>query len=483
MTIESTKIAEVELAKLPELNGYAETFSVKQGEMLRIRLAIRPRTKASAEATSVDRLVTLNVVCAVTSSVCSVVELEPSVMLFEQAPATYCGSGADYRAFVTLDTGQLSPGLYEASFLTGKGVRSRGIYFVVRPTWPEQYSKIVIVLPTFTWQAYNRVGGGSLYVLSGEYRERVALKRPIQSLGGALTLHTAESAIPFLKLARELELNCTIIDSLDLHNGIDSAEPRVIMLLGHDEYWTLNMRSCVDRLLDRGLFLLILAGNTCWWRADFDGENVTVRKRPGELSNQWFRFPEFDPEETTFGASYRFGGYPLSAHYRNPKSAIAPLLEKYTPDEVAQADGVSVRLPNHPLFQGLNLSADSRFGAEFALVSGEIDGLRLTASGAIDYKMCPKAPRDVSILATTTVAVSAWNPKGGFETACFLEARIRKGTVLNLSTFGIALGLFRQIEPIKTLARNAIMYACRALVGSNSDSLATRKRSSTEVGE
>jgi hypothetical protein len=180
---------------------------------------------------------------------------------------------------------------------------------------PARRSTILYNVPIFTYHAYNvgqaiDVDGTCLY----NYGKSVSLDRCGGGIGGHLwdeaNVDVYDPASPRQSFAHWdsraiawLERNGYNIDyccDLDLH-----ADPsllskyRVLLAFGHHEYWTSEMRSHLDAFIEAGGNAALFTGNTCFFRANYD-----ARERRLSRAGRW----NDDPEERTFGVSYRFGG-------------------------------------------------------------------------------------------------------------------------------------------------------------------------------
>ena len=132
-----------------------------------------------------------------------------------------------------------------------------------------------------TWQAYNKWPGGySLYdaadpaaplggALNGT--TRVSFDRPYgkypQVVDQPLSVGSGEFLCWEFPLAFWLEAqgyDVTYTSNLDTQNDPDGLlRAKVMLSVGHDEYWSLRMFENVRRAIDRGLSVGFLSGNTC----------------------------------------------------------------------------------------------------------------------------------------------------------------------------------------------------------------------------
>ena len=112
-------------------------------------------------------LATMTVVSAETHEVVWSRALSKDEAVLELEPCrSFHSGGCAFSRSVEVPADALVTGSYYLFLTDDTGARSYPVFFVVRPR-PEDMDDygIVIVYPEFTWHAYNRFGGGSLYTL------------------------------------------------------------------------------------------------------------------------------------------------------------------------------------------------------------------------------------------------------------------------------------------------------------------------------
>ncbi len=319
---EDRRQADIAYGLLPDINGHAEIFSVFAGEPVSIRAArkVTAQTPESAErpCATVTRIEIRN---AATGKLAATPKTQ-GVPIFAQLPASFTDKGAEYSAGIDLETEGLAPALYECVLFDDAGNRSQDIHFNVKPRSIDGYD-LVCVLPTFTWQAYNRIGGGCFYDTEPHRRLSVSTQRPISRKIDNSSKRRAAVPLAVFTVAHPVLLHRFLGPaSRSLSRGRRAGDGP----LTHDEYWTEEMRGTVESFLDRRGTLLILAGNVCWWRIKVRGTRLIVNKDPTTIQGQRWHQRGL-PEEATFASSYRFGGYALERAKRKPayKDFIAKL--------------------------------------------------------------------------------------------------------------------------------------------------------------
>ncbi|RNG27401.1 N,N-dimethylformamidase beta subunit family domain-containing protein [Streptomyces botrytidirepellens] len=207
-------------------------------------------------------------------------------------------------------------GAYVAVLTTVDGYRSH-IPFTVRDTRP---ADLLLVLPDFTWQAYNLYPedgrtGASLYHawdergrLLGESEAAVTVSFDRPYAGAGLPLHVGH-AYDVIRWAERYGYDLAYAETRDLHaGGVDPTRYRGLVFPGHDEYWSAAMRRTVERARDSGTSLVFLSANTMYWQVELapspSGPDrlLTCRKRRGPGRAALWR--ESAPEQQLIGIQY-----------------------------------------------------------------------------------------------------------------------------------------------------------------------------------
>lgn len=170
------------------------------------------------------------------------------------------------------------------------------ILFIVRDD--RRPSTYLVQASVTTYQAYNNWGGRSLYSFNspGGQAAKVSFNRPYA--GSAIpAAATGTGAGDFLisnsippgypaspagweyNMVRWLEqegYDVTYATNIDLHANPALLDSHNAMLsLGHDEYWTGEMRRHIEQARDRGLHLGIFSSNTCYWQMRLEPSRLT----------------------------------------------------------------------------------------------------------------------------------------------------------------------------------------------------------------
>ncbi|MBI1276754.1 MAG: DUF4082 domain-containing protein, partial [Anaerolineaceae bacterium] len=147
---------------------------------------------------------------------------------------------------------------------------SSHVWFVVRDDTGN--SDILFQTSDATWVAYNNYGGNNFYQGSPDSRAyKLSYNRPITTMdpGPYSTPLNAEYAA-----VRWLEANgydvsyFTNVDSARLGSAILSH--KVFLSVGHDEYWSSEMRDNVTAARDAGVNLAFWSGNEIFWKTRWE---------------------------------------------------------------------------------------------------------------------------------------------------------------------------------------------------------------------
>ncbi len=153
------------------------------------------------------------------------------------------------------------------------GREARTIVVVLAP--PSRRSRILVQVPVNTWQAYNPWGGKSLYDFNsvGGRANRVSFDRPYSP--------RAQNAFEWeIHLVRFLEREGydvayqTDVDT-DLHPD-SLLQHRLVVVAGHDEYWSSRMRDAFEAARAAGTNLAFLGANIGFWQIRYEASDHTI---------------------------------------------------------------------------------------------------------------------------------------------------------------------------------------------------------------
>ncbi|MBI3868476.1 MAG: hypothetical protein HY299_08085 [Verrucomicrobia bacterium] len=236
-------------------------------------------------------------------------------------------------------------GIYVAKLTAVPAGKQSYIIFVVREDF--RSSDFLYQASVTTWQAYNPWGGRSLYTYPFQAlavsfdRPYAATSYPFSSVNATFSrrdLAYSAGAGEFFNqiganpgpaweynMVRWLEKNgwdVTYSTSVDTHErGLLSQGKRIkgFLSVGHDEYWSEEMRGNVEDGRDAGVDLGIFSSNTCYWRIHFapDSRSFTCSKSAPGLVDLWRRGAG-NPEISMLGVQYVYNSVDLDLQMPDP---------------------------------------------------------------------------------------------------------------------------------------------------------------------
>jgi len=193
---------------------------------------------------------------------------------------------------------------------------------------------ICVLYPSNTECAYNQAGGKSFYVPPPPlHGSEISFLRPWFD-------STYRLSDAFYKwLSKRHEYSVCHISDFDLETPGVLDEFRLLIIVGHSEYWSRQARAAFDRFVDSGGHALILSGNTMWWQIRYaaGGERIVCYKDSDEdpvadplLKTITWPSSSLDYSVVrSIGADFPHGGYGLKADHGwdgmkivNPQSPI-----------------------------------------------------------------------------------------------------------------------------------------------------------------
>ncbi len=269
-------------------------------------------------------------------------------------------------------------GRLTATLPDGRTARSE-MWFVVRSAQPGQDTKILLQLTTNTYNAYSNWGGYSLYAFNGRFGaqgRRVSFDRPVHT-------QFPRWEQPFVQWAERAgyKLDYAVNSDLELRPEL-LKHYRLILSVGHDEYWSAPMRDHLEEFIAGGGNVAFFSGNTCCWqvRSEDHGRALVCWKQSFQddplfgsgdhrlLSTLWSHHLVGRPENRLTGVGFLWGGYRKShGQFMNEKAEYI------------------VHRPEHWLFAGTDLTRGATFGAKDSIVGYECDGCELTWKDGLPY--------------------------------------------------------------------------------------------------
>ncbi len=295
-------------------------------------------------------------------------------------------------------------GIYLVKLTATPSGKQSYIIFVVRED--SRPSDLLVQSSVTTYQAYNNWGGKSNYPSNsaGEaWAQKLSFNRPYarsqhpDAAGGvgagdfltATSIHPTTPAISTAgweyNMLRWLEregYDVTYQTDIDTHaNPSFWAGHKVWLSVGHDEYWSHDMRTHVEAALQGGIGLGFFSANTCYWQIRLEASPKTgapnrtmVAYKERALAQDPFALDD-DPHNDHF----------VTTQWRLPPVDRPEHFLLGVMFETVPVDGdVVITTPDHPIFEGVAVPPDRRLPG---LLGYEID------------RVFPGGPKELTVLA------------------------------------------------------------------------------------
>ncbi|MBS1505850.1 MAG: hypothetical protein JSS79_04305 [Bacteroidetes bacterium] len=304
---------------------------------------------------------------------------------------------------------------------------------------------ITVVYPVNTINAYCNTGGKSLYGFNSDNNEastQVSFLRPIES-----TTEYGECVECLRWFPSLVGYSINYITDVDLNDYTTFKDSKLLMIIGHSEYWTRLARVHFDQFVNSGKNAIVLSGNTMWWHARY-----TASKDALICHRDPVKDPEPDPAMktvtwtdpslqfsilTSIGEDFEHGGYGLHDDYG--------------------WDGYKIVNPLSPLLTGLGLNRGDIIG----LPTGEYDGAPIKGFDLDGYPLL-----DNDLLKFEKVELIGFDrgSRAGKETIptfIILKRTKTSGIIVNAGSntwcSGMGIGSSVNGDKIKTITKNAIV--------------------------
>jgi Domain of unknown function (DUF4082)/Bacterial Ig-like domain (group 1) len=260
-----------------EIAGYPSATSVNKGESLDIKVSLGQTGQFSIDVYRLGYyggkggrlMASSGALNGTTQPACT---LDPNTRLVE------CNWSTSY----VLQVGNnWTSGIYVAKLTDLASSKIGHVWFVVRDD--SSNADILFQSAVSCVLAYSTVGGYSLYnfnSVGGQRALKVSYDRPFSQ---ATYQESYEADTPLrweYNMVRWLEsqgYDVTYTDNMQVHtNGQKLLNHKVFLSVGHDEYWSKEMRDNVEAARNAGKNLAFFSANTCYWRVRFESSTIAA---------------------------------------------------------------------------------------------------------------------------------------------------------------------------------------------------------------
>ena len=230
--------------------------------------------------------------------------------------------GYDYKVTTTIDVENMESGIY---------LIENRIPFIIKPS---DVVDAIVVYPSNTINAYNNNEGVSFYTTPRTSKLSFNRQQVLPA-----------DIIEFFIWLNKLNYSFGYICDYDLEESSTFELSDLMIISGHNEYWSRTARENFDQYVNNGNDAMILSGNTMWWQVRYeqDGKQLICYQNAemdpienDELKTiNWHRSSLNYPIIESIGCDFSNGGYGLK--------------------QDDGWDGYKIVLPESPIFENLNI--------------------------------------------------------------------------------------------------------------------------------
>ncbi|HXI14603.1 MAG TPA: N,N-dimethylformamidase beta subunit family domain-containing protein [Thermoanaerobaculia bacterium] len=247
------------------------------------------------------------------------------------------------------DPTEWASGVYLVKLIAGTSKKQSYINFTVRDdARPSDY---LFQSTVTTYQAYNAWGGKSLYKGS-PVAFKVSFNRPydiLQGNGSGKFLNNGGWEFNMLRWLEREGYDVTYSTNIDTHASPALLVPhKAILSVGHDEYWSHEMRTNVTNARDAGLSLVFFSANSIYWQVRFEPATIG-----GEADRTMvcYKQIDLDPIRQDGNPTNDFLTTIKFRELGQPEDALMGVMYTYNPVD----SDIIIEKSDHPIFYGTGL--------------------------------------------------------------------------------------------------------------------------------
>ncbi len=300
------------------IQGFATDISVNKGETVHFKI----NTDANAYTITIYRLgyyqgngarmVGTGIITA------ALPQVQPTELYDVVTGKTDCGNWNE-SAHWDVPASAVS-GVYIAKLVRTDNGGASHIVFIVRDD--AGTSDFLFKTSDATWQAYNNYGGNSLYVngsgtevVGFNHATKVSYNRPFYTRnggggGGAEEDWLFNAEYPMIRFMERNGYNVSYTTDLDMdrsNTAITPSKHKILITVGHDEYWSLAQRTNFENARAAGVHIAFFDGNELYWKTRWeDNHRTLVCYKEGTLGEN-ICGDKCDPEPNVWTGLWRDG--------------------------------------------------------------------------------------------------------------------------------------------------------------------------------
>ncbi len=271
----------------PGIQGFASDISVNKGQTVNFKINV---TDGSNYTIKIYRLGYYN-----RNGARLIADLGSFTGTIQPAPITDIPTGlvdcGNWSVSASWNTTGVVSGVFIAKLTKTIGGGSSHIIFIVRDDAAN--TPILFKTSDATWQAYNIYGGNSFYTGSTGFTNgraaKISYNRPFVTRAGGGGGDASEDWVfnaeyPMIRWMERNGYNVSYTTDVDMDRDATPITPsihKILISVGHDEYWSSAERSKFVNARNAGVHLAFFSGNEVYWKSrwenSIDGNNTAHR--------------------------------------------------------------------------------------------------------------------------------------------------------------------------------------------------------------
>jgi hypothetical protein len=226
-------------------------------------------------------------------------------------------SGFGYQPSATFTLPDLASGVYLIN----------GVVPVIVKATSTESAEIVILVPTNTVAAYNFAGGKSMYLQESIETGSETGISPSPAVSFLRSVIPPKGSyaqtyyhVPFLQwlATQPLPYSVRFLADIDMDDDSELSGAKLLMVIGHSEYWSRTARENLDAFVSRGGNALFLSGNNMWFQVRYSEDRsqmICYKSLSDPIADPLLKTinwpdPSLEyPVMSSIGADFNHGGY------------------------------------------------------------------------------------------------------------------------------------------------------------------------------
>ena len=258
----------------PTIQGFATDISVNKGNTINFKVSVNPISTYNMKIYRMGyyqgngaRLITdLGTFSGV---------IQPDGTYDDVTGLTDCNNWSQTGSWAV--PGSAVSGVYFALLTRTDNGEKNNIIFIVRDDAAN--SPVLFKTSDATWQAYNAYGGHNFYfgpTTQFSHAVKASYNRPFTTSGQDWILNAEYPMIRFLERNGYDMTYSTDVDMDRDATPITTSKHKVLLSVGHDEYWSADERTKFETARANGVHLAFFSGNEIYWKTRWEDNHRTL---------------------------------------------------------------------------------------------------------------------------------------------------------------------------------------------------------------